>query len=608
MEARLNGHRLDNTAPQALAVLAILATEPERTLSTTQLAAQLWSVTPPSSAVNILRNHILALRRAFDVYGGAGAGSVWLESTQRRYQLCLPVELDADEVERLIAAADADRRSGEVYRADIKLARARSLWRGDPLADLSGPWAERKRMRLAEMRSSLRAATISVALELGRYAAAIEESRRLVAAEPHCERWQELLKVALHFDGRRAGTQQKYLDPGRRRTRNIDLASGTNRVRSLPRIPAPKPPATDAPIETPLSSTYFDPSSVRAGLPPDVADFTGRKNLVCELTAVLDRVAQPRPVLAITGMAGVGKTTLAVHLAHRVRNRYSDGTVYLDLGRLDEDPPSAATLLAVALRSVGIRPGALPSDAEERMSLWHNILADKRMLLILDNARDVHQLAPLLPGPGATAALVTSRSSLTELFDARLVPLDVLTADEARALLQRLVTTRRLSDELGAAHEILRACGNLPVALSLVGARLATRPAWPLATVAERLAGEHRRLAELALGSVSVESLFRQSYRLLPPELARAFVLLASCDASELSIPVAAALLDRNRVETEQLCEALVDRGMLQTPHMGRYQYHELMRLFARGVVDPAHRHETPQSHHEASLTAVRRA
>ncbi|MFD6161934.1 BTAD domain-containing putative transcriptional regulator [Nocardia sp. NPDC060256] len=575
----MDDHRLDIAAPQLLTVLAILAIEDGRTLTAAQLIERIWSENPPTSAISVLRNNISTLRREFDAYGGAGAGFEWLDSTQGGYRLCLPVKFDVVAVEALIAAAEADRRSGAPDRAEAKLATARNLWRGDPLVGLPGPWADQERNRLATLRSELSEATIFVALDLGRHSAAVMEAQTLIAAEPHRERWHELLMVALSRGGRRIEALDAYRNAHRVLADEFGLSPGPEIVRLHQQLLSAEPPRFAA-----------------MKLPPDLADFVGRGNLVRELTEVLGADAEHRQAIAITGMGGIGKTAFAMHLAHHMRAHYPDGSVYLDLDGLAEQPPSADMLLTVALRKIGVGPGELPADATGRTALWRNTVTDKRILLILDNARDVDQLAPLLPGAGAAAVLVTSRSSLAELFGARLVPLGVLSTDEAWTLLQRLVTTQRLSDEPAAAREILRACGNLPVALRIVGARLASRPGWRLSTVAERLADEHQRLAELTLGNTSVESVFWGSYRLLVPELARAFVLLGYAEAPELSAAAVAALLNRDRAEAEQLCEALVDHGMLQTPKLGQYRQHDLLRLFARKVADPAQRRESPQA------------
>ncbi|WP_167462491.1 AfsR/SARP family transcriptional regulator [Nocardia brasiliensis] len=594
VEVWLGNRQLDLAAPQLLAVLAMLAAEPGRTHSTTQLAARLWSARPPKSAGSVLRNHVLALRRQFDTHGYPGAGIAWLDSTRGGYRLGLSVEFDVVAVEDLVAAAEADRRVGAVAAADVKLTAARQLWRGDPLIGLPGPWAEAERARLDRLRLAMSEVAVSVALDLGRYSTAIAESEALIAVDPHCERWYELLMIALHRGGRRVEALRVYRTARRLLADELGLEPGPELVRLHQQILSAESTDAEPAYEPPAIPKNLDLPRVPAQLPPDIADFVGRAELVAELAALLDADCDSRPVVAITGLGGVGKTTLAVHLAHCVRDHFPDGVLYLDLGGMDEHPRSGEMLLAIALRAFGIEPGALPADLAERTALWRNTVAGKRVLLVLDNARDVVHLTPLLPGPGRAAVLVTSRSSLAELFGARLVPLDVLTPAESWRLLERMASPRRVSDEPDAAREILRACGHLPVSLRIVGARLASRPNWRLAAVAERLADERGRLAELAVGNTSVEHVFRDSYRQLGPELARVFVLVAFSDAPDLSTAAIAALIDRERAETEWLCEALVDLGMWQTPERGRYRYHDLLRLFARGAADEARQREWP--------------
>ncbi|WP_218022165.1 AfsR/SARP family transcriptional regulator [Nocardia mexicana] len=604
VEVWLGNRRLDIAAPQMMSALVILAAEPGRTLSKTQLAARLWADRPPASADNVLRNYVHALRRQFDTHGHAGAGAEWLASTRAGYRLGVPVDSDAGAVEELIAAAESDRNSGAVDAANEKLAAAQQLWRGDPLDGLPGPWADQERTRLRRLRSALDEAAIVVALELGRPAAAVSELEAQVAAEPHVERWHELLMIALYRSGRRVEALEVYRNARRMLADELGLEPGPRLVRLhqefLSAEPTNSGAAPEAPSEFPPAGKEFEhPEPGLAQLPRDIADFVGRAELERELAELLIADSDRRPVVAITGMGGIGKTTLAVHLAHRVRDHYPDGVVYLDLGGMDEHPRSIDMLLAIAFRSIGVHPGELPRDPAERTEVWCNTVAGKRILLVLDNARDVDHVTPLLPGAGAAAGvLVTSRSSLAELFDARLVPLDVLTQDEALTLLERMVSASRVSREPEAAQEILRACGHLPLSLRIAGARLATRPAWRLAAVAQRVADERGRLAELAVGNTSVEMVFLASFRRLDPELARAFVLIAFSDAPDLSVDAIAALVDRDRAEAERLCETLVDLGMLQTPEFGRYRYHDLLRLFARRVADREHHREWPEALH----------
>ncbi|MFD6158120.1 BTAD domain-containing putative transcriptional regulator [Nocardia sp. NPDC060256] len=596
VEVRLAERRLDISAPQTLAILAILAAESGRTLSTTELAARLWADRTPISAVNVVRNHVHDVRRQFDTHGHAGAGAEWLGSTIGGYRLGLPVESDVAAVEELLVAAEADRASGAADLANEKLVAAKQLWRGDPLVGVPGPWADKERARLDGLRSALNEAAIAVTLDLGRYSAAVAELAALVAAEPQGERWYELLMVALYRAGRRAEALEVYRNARRLLINELGLEPSERMVRLHQEILSATPQVYAGELVSPERDLHSP--RIPAQLPPDVADFVGRDDLLEELTTVLGTDSGRGTVVAITGMAGLGKTALAVHLAHRVRRSYPDGVLHLDLGGTDGQPRSTDLLIEAALRAFGFEPSELPLDRTSRTDLWRTMVARKRVLLLLDNARDVEHLTPLLPGPGTATVLVTSRSSLAELFGARLVPLDVLTPDAAWTLLEHGVSTRRMSAEPDAAHEILRECGHLPLALRIIGARLASRPTWPLAGVAERLADERGLLAELTVGNTSVELAFLASYRSLAPELANAFVLMAFSDAPELSVAAIAALLDRDRAEAERFCEALVDLGMLQTPELGRYRYHDLLRLFGRKMADAEQRREWPQAMH----------
>ncbi|MEV4241212.1 BTAD domain-containing putative transcriptional regulator [Nocardia sp. NPDC049737] len=608
VEAWLGDRRLDSVTPQMLTVLVILAAEPGRTLSIADLAARVWTDRPPASAVGGLRNHVHALRRQFENFGRAGAGAEWLGSTRGGYRLALPVRTDVAVVEELLHAAEFDRRFGATTEANEKLVAAKRLWRGDPLFGLPGPWVEKEQARLQQLRSTLEEATIGVAVDLGRYSAAIAQLRGLVRTEPYVEHWYELLMVALYRAGRRVEALEVYRTAHRALAEELGLEPGPRLVELHQKIlVAESPPAAAEPAKTtgmPATGVAGagKPAEVSVPavgqLPRGIAGFVGREELVEELAGALGGEEGHRPVITITGMGGIGKTTLAVRLAYQLRDRFPDGVVYLDLDGMNEQVPATEMLLAVAFRSLGVDPGELPRDSAERAGRWRSMAAGKRMLLILDDARDLAQLTPLLPDPGAAAVIVTSRSSLAELFDARLVPLPLLSTGEARQLLEAMLPKQRLSEEPDAVQAILRECGHLPLSLRIVGARLASRPSWRLAGLAERLADERSRLAEFIVGNTSIESVFWTSYRRLAPESARAFVLIAFSEAPDLPVAAIAALLDRDPAETERCCETLVDLGMLQTPEQGRYRYHSLLRLFARQIADPAQRQEWPHALH----------
>ncbi len=310
-------------------------------------------------------------------------------------------------------------------------------------------------------------------------------------------------------------------------------------------------------------------------LPPRVAHFTGRE---AHIDTVVELLADSSVVLS--GMGGVGKTALAVHVGHLVAERFPDGRLYLDLR--DGLPPHEA--LARLLRSIGV-PG-IPHDLAEAASAFRSALADRRVLLVLDDAANADQVRPLLPGAPGSAAIITSRRALDALPHVRHVRLDVLTSLESRRLLTAPAGDR-VAAEPDAAADIARLCGRLPLAIRLAGARLAARTRWPVAHVAQRLADEHRRLDELELDDTGVRASFAVSFDDLTEADAVAYALLALPDGPDVSLPVAARLLDRSEDDAERLLERLTDRHLLEPAAPGHYRMHDLLRVHARETPVP---------------------
>jgi transcriptional regulator with XRE-family HTH domain len=322
-------------------------------------------------------------------------------------------------------------------------------------------------------------------------------------------------------------------------------------------------------------------------LPGTIAAFTGRD---AELDRVLGLLGGPGPgvVVAIAGMAGVGKTALALAAGHRLARRFPDGSLHLDLRGHAADPPDPLDLLDRLIRELGGEPPT-PLSLDAAAARFRTLLAGKRVLLVLDNARDAAHVAPLLPGAGGSAAIVTSRAALPDLPQAHQVLLDVLPEADALRLLAAEIGAERVAAEPAAARAVARLCGYLPLALHLVGARLATRPRWPVAHLAHRLGDESRRLDE-----TGVRSSFALAFGALDRPAARAYPLLSLLDVPELSVPVAGRLLDLPERDAEDLLDRLTDEHLLTTPAPGWYRLHDLLRLYAR--------------EHAAQLTAAERA
>jgi tetratricopeptide (TPR) repeat protein/transcriptional regulator with XRE-family HTH domain len=340
-----------------------------------------------------------------------------------------------------------------------------------------------------------------------------------------------------------------------------------------------------APSGEPVTATLGVPWQ----LPPTVADFTARTD---ELTAVLSALrsgGSASALVTVTGMGGVGKTALAVHAGHLTADHFPDGQLYVKLRGYD--PGAALTpteALGQLLRSLDVRGDAIPSSVDEMAALYRSRIAGRRMLVLLDDASSVDQVAPLLAGDPHCATIVTSRRFLSTLPGNLIVRLSPLTDDDAVTLLTKLAGEERIAAERRTALEITRLTGRLPLALRLVGARLAARPQWRLQDVADQLADQHRRLDELGLDHSGVRASFAGSLDELlasrqpvDHDAAAMFDLLSLTEGPEISLPLAARLADRDTAETERILERLVDLHLLDSLAPRRYRMHDLLRTYA---------------------------
>ena len=327
-------------------------------------------------------------------------------------------------------------------------------------------------------------------------------------------------------------------------------------------------------------------------LPADIADFTGREVHVDELCRLLsvgrsDDNPGAVPVALVAGAGGLGKTTLAIHAAHRMRAQYPDGVLYVDLLGANPQPLAPADVLARFLRDLGVREPQIPVREEERGALCRTRLNGRRTLIVLDNARDAAQVRPLLPGSASCAVIVTSRSRLPNLVGGGLVHLDVLDDSEALALFSRVVGTSRTEAEPDATAELLVACAGLPLAIRICAARLAARTRWTIRSLADRIGDEHRRLDELKVGDLAVRASFEVSFGALPSAApgnvppAHAFRMLGLWQGPSIGLPGAAALIGQPEDRVAGALEDLVDAHLLESPSLDRYQFHDLLRVYA---------------------------
>ncbi|MFF3112709.1 BTAD domain-containing putative transcriptional regulator [Kitasatospora sp. NPDC057904] len=570
-------------SPQQQSMLLALLFRAGRHVSGAQLIDDLWGDEPPARATGVVRTYVHRLRRVL--------GAEALTSVGGGYLLAVGSGgLDTVRCDELLAEGRARRADGRNADAAAALRGALALWRGEPMPGLPGPYAQRQRREWEERRLAVLELCLEAEVEGGRCAESVAELAALVEEHPLRERLSELLMLALFRSGRQADALAAYRAADRRLRDELGVGAGPG-LRDLHGRILASDETLSATTEWVLTETEpaaptagADPAStlVPAQLPASAADFTGRSAEAEALRAAL-REPGSVPVAAVAGMGGVGKTALAVHVAHGLAAEFPDGQLYLDLHGADGRPTRPEEALAAFLRSFGVVGDAIPAGLAERSARYRSLLAGRRVLVLLDNARDAEQVRPLLPGSAGCAVLVTSRTRLGALPNARFTELPVLPAEDAVTLLTRVVGAERVAAEEQAAGELVRLCGQLPLAVRILAARLACRPSWTIARLLEQLTGDRYRLDALRSGDLAVESSFRFGYDQLDDEQARAFRLLAVPEVPDLSPGAVAAVLDLPEPDAVELAESLVDCSMLESfASPDHYRYHDLLRAFAR--------------------------
>ncbi|MET7860433.1 BTAD domain-containing putative transcriptional regulator [Streptomyces sp. NPDC005318] len=583
---------LPSGSPQQRALLVALLLRDGRTATAAELIDAIWGEEPPSQALAAVRTYASRLRKILDpdtLISNAGGYAIRTS----------PDALDLTAAQESAADADKARAGGDRNRARALLNEALALWDGETLASVPGPYAENQRTRLAEWRLQLIETRLDLDLEAGCHAEAVSELTALTAAHPLRERLRELLMISLYRSGRQAEALAVYADTRRLLADELGVDPRPELSQLQQRILQ-----ADEELAHPADEAAPAPAAVRpAQLPATVPDFTGRASFVRELG---DRLATAEgsvmAVSALAGIGGVGKTTLAVHVAHQARPHFPDGQLYVDLQGAGARAAEPETVLGAFLRALGTADSAIPDSLDERAALYRSTLDGRRILVLLDNAHDAAQIRPLLPGTAGCAALVTSRVRMVDLAGAHLVDLDVMSPEEALQLFTRIVGEERVHSEREAALDVVAACGFLPLAIRIAASRLAARRTWTVSVLAAKLADERRRLDELQAGDLAVKATFELGYGQLEPAQARAFRLLGLADGPDISLAAAAALLNLEVHAAEDLLESLVDTSLLESAAPGRYRYHDLVRLYARAC---AERDEQPPEEQELALSRL---
>lgn len=592
---------LPTGSPQQRALLAALLLREGRTATAAELIDALWGEEPPSQALAAVRTYASRLRKVL------GAWVLVSESGGYAIRSLAEGALDLTVAQELATEAEKARSAGELRHARDVLNQALDLWDGKPLASIPGPYAEAQRARLEEWLLQLLESRLDMDLEQGCHAESVSELTALTAEHPLRERLRELLMLALYRSGRQAEALAVYADTRRLLADElgVDPRPGLRELQQRILQADPGLAEPSAPL-APESA----PAPVRpAQLPATVPDFTGRAAFVSELSKVLASAssassAQGRvmAVSALAGIGGVGKTTLAVHVAHQARSAFPDGQLYIDLQGAGTRAAEPETVLGAFLRALGTADSAIPDSLEERAALYRSVLDGRRVLVLLDNARDAAQIRPLLPGTEGCAALVTSRVRMVDLAGAHLVDLDVMSPEEALQLFTKIVGEERVAAERKAALDVVAACGFLPLAIRIAASRLAARRTWTVSVLAEKLGDERRRLDELQAGDLAVKATFELGYGALDRQQARAFRLLGLADGPDISLSAAASVLGLPVDEAEEVLESLVDTSLLESAAPGRYRYHDLVRLYARAC---AERDEHPPGERASALSRL---
>jgi DNA-binding SARP family transcriptional activator len=590
-----DGDRLISVpAGRQRALLAALLVRAGTVVPADAVAEVVWDGTPPDQAAVTLRSHVMRLRRTLGPVAGARVVT--------RYPGYLlqagPGEVDALRFRALCREGGAAVRAGEWARAWDVLAEALGLWRGDPLADVPSellrrdetPALEQLRLGAAEWRAD-------AGLHLNRHAELVPELQSLAARYPLRERFHGQLMLALVRSGRQAEALDAY-----QRARDVlveelgsepgaELRKLHQRILAGDRALAPSSlaPSGQAPSGQALAAAGRGTITPRQ-LPAPVAHFTGRASELAALTGALDQSGAGGPgavvISVIEGTAGIGKTALAVRWAHQVADRFPDGQLYVNLRGYDRDQPmTPADALARFLRALGMAGQDIPADEDERAAQYRSLLADRRMLVVLDNAGSVEQVRPLLPGGPGCMVVVTSRDALAGLVardGAGRLDLDLLPPGEAAGLLLALIGARVDADQ-GSAAALAALCGRLPLALRVAAELAASRPDVPLAALASELAGA-RRLDLLQAGGdqrTAVRAVFSWSYRHLDPGSARTFRLLGLHPGTDFEPYAAAAITGTGLDQVQGGLDRLVRAHLLQQTADQRYGMHDLLRGYA---------------------------
>jgi DNA-binding SARP family transcriptional activator/tetratricopeptide (TPR) repeat protein len=584
----VDGEPVSVGGPRQRCVLGALLVDLGKEVTVDRLIDYLWDDDPPRTARSVIQVQVSHLRRAFpDV----------IETTAGGYLANVPPErIDLYRFRELVSRAQT---AAEPTERVLLWERALACWRGKPF---SGTGSDQLWYAVCQPLIEERWAAVTgwaeCAFSLHRYSEIVTRLTPLLREDPLRERLQYLLIAALHRSGQRAAALTAFQDTRAYLAEELgvdpspavmelhqrilrDTGGGIDDM-AVNTINSPQIDFPTGPQESPVKPDEIVP---RNDLPRDIPDFTGREEALRQLLRDPGGDDQDRAeVHVITGPGGAGKTTLAVHAAHRLAEHHPDGQLFIDLYgyTVDQEPVSARSALGTLLRAIGVEPEAIPETVEERAALWRAMLAGKRVLVVLDNARNHAQVSPLLSAAAGSLTLVTTRHDLPGLSGARYISLGMLGEEASLRLFTTVLGAERVEREPEQARQVVRLCGGLPLALRIVVGRMLSRPRWTFAHVAQRLGEHQRRFRELRVDGQSVEAVFELSYQSLYDELRRGFLLLGMMVGSSADLHGAAALLGCDLPEADDLLQDLVSVCLLDEPGVDHYRFHDLIGAYAR--------------------------
>jgi tetratricopeptide (TPR) repeat protein/DNA-binding SARP family transcriptional activator len=585
VELWADGKRHDLGSRKERCVLAVLLWELGRPIAASTLIDQVWGDDPPAKPLDSLYSNVSRLRSR--LRHACGNGRDWELRRSGSYALDVSQsEVDFRRFRELRDNARAAAASGDDERVSALLHEAEQLWRGAPLADIGGMWADRVRLNLNEEHYAASLMRFDAELRLGRHTSLVGELFDLAAQHPLKEAPTKCLMLALYRSGRTPDALSAYLTFWRRLRDEVgsepstDLRSLHQRILNDDPELAVKSPAR--PLQPGTPTTGMPSGTPASTLPRDNPDFTGRAAELDTLSAWMSsgQAQSAVPVVAISGMPGVGKTALAVHAAHMHADRYAD-QLYVSLrGHApDGDPMDPASVLRALLRALGVMDDVIPASIEDRAALWRSRLAGRRALILLDDALDSAQVRPLLPGTSGCLVLITARRRAIDLPGVLWLPLDPMPPTEAASLFTRIAGKDRIRDHAGVAS-VLRLCGYLPMEIQIAGSELRRHPAWDTRDLASRL--QENRAEDRQVGAA-----LALSYRHLTTAQQRLLRRLALHPGPGFSrYAAAAAAGDQSAGETERGLDALLDHYLIEEPAPGRFAFHDLIRVYARHLAE----------------------